>query len=625
LKRLIPIVPVAALVLLGLAVYYPAIDFDFVSYDDPSYVSRNIHSLRGFNAEDFAWAWSTRHMGNWHPIAWWSFQLDSQLFGRDAWGFHFSSLLYHLIGTCLLYASLRMLKLGTGFSFLVSAMYCVHPLHVESVAWISERKGILSSAFWFSGMLAYAWYVRKPNLARMSLVFLAMLVGLMTKQMLVTFPFAMLLLDLWPLDRLRWPGREKIAATREGRRDKSALPIANENAIPLKQAILEKLPLFVLAIVFCWIAIYTQDQQGALTSMEKTTFATRLLNVPSTYVFTLLHAFWPMNLYAIYLPPLQLGVIAAVATGILLLITYLAWKYRLVVPAALVGWLWFLGCLFPLSGIMPLGMQWTADRYTDIPLVGIYLLIVQLGLFVVARFKIPAICGYASAVAALLLLSAISIRQLATWRDSDVLMTRVLEIDPENHVAMANFAMQLIEQKRFKESLELSQQAVELAPGNLHVRNNLGLLLYKLGQNESAIEQFSFIIDQSPDFAPAYLNLGNCFRESDRGKAIQYYRQAIELNPDYAEAHNNLGAMLASSSPVDAMLHYERSLQIWPENADAHFNLANTYYRLGQIENAIAEYNQALAIDSKHEKAKHNLQLVIRTQQSASQSTKAER
>lgn len=625
MKKLIFVIPVAVLLLLGLAVYYPVISFDFVSYDDPSYVSRNIHSLRGFNAEDFAWAWRSEHSGVWDPIARWSYQLDSQLFGPAPWGFHFFNLVYHLLGTCLLYASLRVLNLGRWQSFLVSALYCVHPLHVESVAWISERKGILSTAFWFSGMLAYGWYVRKPGWARMSLVFLAMLCGLMTKQMLVTFPFAMLLLDVWPLNRLRWPSGTIATTAAEGGKDRNAQSRANETAISLRQAITEKLPLFLLAIVFCCVAVYTQSQTGALTTTEKTSIATRLMNVPSTYVFILLHAFWPLNLCAIYLPPQNLGVVAAVSTGILILISYLAWNFRHVVPAVLMGWLWFLGCLFPLSGILPLGMQWTADRYTDIPLVGIYLLVVQLGLFLFERFKIPAVYRVASAVVVLLLLAAISVRQLATWRDSDALMSRVLEVDPANHVAMTNRAMQLIDQSKYQDALELLQRAVELAPGNLHARNNLGLVQYKLGQNKLAIGQFRFIISESPGFAEAYLNLGNCYRETDRGKALQYYRQAIELDPDYSEAHNNLGAMLATSSPVDAMLHYEKSLQLWPQNADAHCNLANIYARLGQWDNSIAEYNQAITIDSNHPIARRNLQLVLRMQQSAAQSTPAGR
>ena len=609
--------PYAGLLLLTLAVYFPVVQYDFVSYDDPIYVSRNIHVLRGLNAADFAWGASTTRNGQWHPMVWWSYQLDSYLFGPSARGFHLSNLLYHLLGVCLLYSALRAMNLSPATAFLTAALYGIHPLRVESVAWISERKGLLAAMFWFAGMWAYAWHARRPGWRRMGVVALLMLLGLMSKQTLVSFPLVLLLLDYWPLVRLRGAVEQdspEASAAASPKRSRRSPESAASTSISLGQAALEKTPLFALSLLFCGIAYATQASEGAVNSLEESSLATRLLNAPATYAFHLTHVVWPLNLSPIYLPPGNLPLVALAAGALLAAITLLATLRRRVLPAAFVGWFWYLIGLFPLSGIVPLGTQWTADRYTDMPLVGVYLVLAQ-GLVRLAQrrasYRVPV---YGLAIATLALLAIANARLLPAWRNAETLMAHAARVDPQNPLALTNLGSEYLEQGKFAQAREVLQSAVNLAPDNPHARNNLGLALAKLGQTSAAMEQFQQALELNPHFAEAHLNLGNCWLATDHARATECFRTAARLKPDYSEAHNNLGALLAATDPAAARFHFQRSLEIWPRNADAHCNLANLYARAGELDRALSAYEQALAIDANHATARRNWEIVRRGQ-----------
>ncbi len=588
-----------ALVLTGLVVFHRVLQFDFVGYDDPGYVSHNIHVLRGLNPIDLKWAWTTTLNGNWHPICWWSYQLDSQLYGNDPWGFHFSNLVLHLIGVSLLFMALRRMGVRLGIAFGVSILVCIHPLHVESVAWISERKGILSSVFWFAGMFAYAGYAYRPSRLRMSLVAICLLGGLMVKPMLVTFPFALMLLDVWPLRRLRL-GTTTLEA------DHNAT-----ESVSLGSAIREKTLLFVLAISFCFVAVIAQASAGAVNTVQEVSLATRLLNVPSTCVFSLQRLFIPTSLRFNYQPPSDLPTYAFVSCVLLVSLSYLAFRYRHRALPCLIGWIWFLGCLFPLSGIMPLGAQWTADRYTDIPAIGIYVAVVYLMFQLADRSRqtrtYAVICGGI----ALSILGFVSYQQVNVWRDARTLISESLKRDPRNDVVMSCMAEILIKEERFDEAHAMLRESLGIASGNMSARNNLAFTLIKLNQPSLAIRELQRVIELDPENAQAHLHMANCLRSVDRDQSIALYRKALSLYPNSDEAHNNLGAMLVAEDPALARKHYEKSLQLWPQNPDALSNLGNLVARQGDLPRAIELYQSALKIDSKHAVATKNLSVVL--------------
>ncbi|MEP4684741.1 MAG: hypothetical protein ABJ015_24280, partial [Rhodopirellula bahusiensis] len=426
----------ALLFLIGLATYHLLFDAGFVSLDDEVYVSRNHHVLEGLSFDGVFWAFGTCRNGNWHPLVWLSFQLDAQVFGSDPFGFHFTNVMLHILCSICLCGALRLFGARAGLGVMIAVLYCIHPLHVESVAWISERKGLLASLFWFLAMIAYGWYCKKPSWGRMSFVAGAMLGGLMSKPSLVAFPIVMLAVDLWILRRI-----ESTRIDPEGLHSADSFddyPVLDVRQLSFREALVEKTPLVLLSICFCVIAWVTQQQAGALSEFIEESFLIRLMNVPSTMSFALLHLVWPFDLGINYLPPQSRTSVAMLSVAVLVLLGWGAWHFRRHYPLIGFGLIWFVVCFFPTSGLVPVGSQWTADRYSDLPLVGVYIALVCSAWQFCCIHQISQKWLIGVALVLSSVLGFLSFEQSKVWKNTGTLMSHATKVNPRNFVAWIN-------------------------------------------------------------------------------------------------------------------------------------------------------------------------------------------
>ncbi|WP_182867860.1 tetratricopeptide repeat protein [Stieleria mannarensis] len=608
----------ACLIALSLAVYLQTTGFQFVALDDAEYVSRNPNVQNGINAADATWALTTTRMGNWHPLVWWSFQLDSQLYGNGPLGFHLTNVILHTLSVVVLFVALKVMGLRDTLAATVAVLFCVHPLNVESVAWVAERKGTLSTLFWMLGMLAYAHYARRPTPHRMGTVFLCMAAGLMSKPSLLTFPFAMMLLDIWPLCRIRFgesgESGENLSPDRLDALLLNRNVESNREPISLLRSALEKAPLLLLSLVFSFVALSAQQSTGAVASLDAVPLGERLLQIPCAYLIYLWHLLMPIGLTVGVLPPrdgMPVG-FAIFSAAILTGISIYCWRNRRRIPILFVGWFWFLGTMFPTSGIVPIGIQWMADRYTYVPNVGLFLLIGAVIMLAIDKRSISSRTLIAFAALSIATFSTLSLLQARHWQDSNRLFTRMLQIDPDNHLAHSNLSAIYLSEGSYPKAFSHAQAAIDAGLKSATTRNNLALCKAKLGRRQEAMEEFAKVIEIDPQFAQAYLNLGNLLRTTNVSQAEACYRKAITVDPEYAEAHNNLGGLLASRNPAEAQRHLKISLKLWPENPDANANLGNAYARLGDYENAIRFYRRTLQLQPNHPVAVQNLAVVTK-------------
>lgn len=519
-------------------VYWPVYQFEFVNFDDEAYVSDNPHVASGLTIDAVRYAFLSTDVSNWHPLTWLSLQLDSSLYGRWAGGYHITNVLLHLVGTLALYGALAQMTGSPWASGGVALLYAIHPLHVESVAWVSERKGILSTCLWMLAWLAYAWYVRQPSWQRMSLVTFLLGLGLLAKQMLVTFPFAMLLLDHWPLRR---PPRINL----------------------LK----EKCPLLAIILLFLPIAYLAQSQGG---SVRQSPWDDRLIAVPIAYSRYLQDLCWPVSLHLPYVDNQHLTVTEA-GNSIVLLVTLalLALWQRRQRPYLLMGYFWFVLVMAPVCGIVPVGVQWRADRYTDIPSVGIFIAVVWGMKELIARFPDWRVGMIGVVAAALLLLGVTTTRQLRMWHDSLSLWTHVVSVAPDNRIAIVNLSAALLEAGRGTEALPLLVKAKELdleTKYRVMTHYNLGILHFQERRFAEAIAEYERGLALRPDDAKLHNNLGNTlYVVGQDARAREHLNAAVNLQPAYGMAHYNLANVLtAMNEPAEARRHYQKAIELLP-------------------------------------------------------------
>ena len=532
------------LFLLVIVIYGQVRHHEFVHFDDYEYIVENPHVRAGLSWEGVKWAFGSFHMANWHPLTWLSHMVDCSLFGLEPGGHHMTSVLLHTLNSLLLFAGLRFMTRAPWPSLVVAALFAVHPLRVESVAWVAERKDVLAAFFWMLTMLAYAYYTRLPGLRRYLLVFLCLALGLMAKPMLVTLPIVLLLLDVWPLARLR--------------------------AQPFRRLLLEKVPLLFLSAASGAVTVLAQRGGGAVETLEAVSFPSRLGNALIAYVVYLGKTIWPAGLAVYYPHPavvsknllLSLAVPALFAGLLLALITYPVARRAKARPYLAVGWLWYLGTLLPVIGLFQVGNQAMADRYAYLPLVGIYIAVVWGARDLIPRWPGLRPLFVVAVPLALLSYSAATWSQTAHWRSSAALFGRALLVTTDNYVAHTNL-------------------------GNALARR--GDLVWAVGEYESALAI-------RPDFVEAHNNLGGALmRQGDPVRATEHYRHAIRLRPFYDKAHYNLGLALdTQGKPVQAMAHYERALVINPDLAEAHLALGGILLKRGRLRQAVSRYRQAL-------------------------------
>ena len=502
------------LALITLLAYLPVTRDDFVDYDDQDYVTQNSVVQNGVTWVGIKWAFTTGHASNWHPVTWLSHMTDCELFGTNPGGHHLVNVLFHTANTVLLFALLLRLTNSLWPAAFIAALFAWHPLHVESVAWVAERKDVLSTFFALLALLSYARYA-KENSRRsfwFALIFFAL--GLMSKPMLVTLPFVLLLLDYWPLQRVtgaKWPVTE-------------FLRLAGG-----------KIPFFVLTAISCVATFLAQRHGGAVMALEQYPFNLRLENALISYGRYLLMAIWPANLAVIY--PLSghlhwMHMAAATYSAALLIISWLVWRGSRTCPYLLVGWLWFLGTLVPVIGLVQVGGAALADRYTYFPLVGIFIA-VTFGIGDLAkRFQFPKIILAAAAAAVLAACLILTENQLRYWRDSETLFTHALAVTEDNHVAHVDLGVALEQKGELNEALAEYLAAEKIAPELYHIHNNLGNLLDKLGQPEAAIAEYQQAVLLNPSLPVLHVRLGDLLLQQGRDtEAMQQLNEAVRLDP----------------------------------------------------------------------------------------------
>ena len=610
-----------ALLLTSFAVYAPVRHFDFVNFDDPEFVRDNPHVRNGLTPEGLTWAFTSGDSANWFPVTRLSHLLDAQLFGMRAGPHHISSVLFHGLAALLLFAFLRRATGVRWPSAFVAFLFAVHPLHVESVAWVAERKDLLCTLFWFLALLAYVRYTERPGAGRYLLVLLPFALGLMAKPMIVTLPFVLLLLDVWPLRRP--PG------------------------------IWEKIPFFALSAAGAIVTYVVQQHSGAVGVLAAFPFGQRVENAVVSYVVYIAKMLWPTRLAAFYpypsdIPLWQAGLAAAALAGISILVLRSFRAY----PYLAVGWLWYLGTLAPVIGLVQVGAQARADRYMYVPMVGLSIMLAWGVADLVRRRPRARPAAAVLAAAACLCCAVLAAAQVQHWRNSESLFEHALAVTGGNYVAHNNLGTALEEiPGRLPEAIAHYQSALRINPNSAEAHNNLGNAWAQLpGRLPEAIAQYEAALRIRPTYAAAHLNLGtvlmrtpgrlpdaiaeyhaavrlgpnNAEAHNDLGRAlaqlpgrlpeaIAEYRAALGADPNYAEAHNNLGNALAQFPGClpEAIGEYQAALRAKPDYAEAHYNLAVSLGEAGRTPEAIGEYEAALRAKPDYEEAHYNLGVTL--------------
>jgi len=584
---------------------------DFVNYDDGDYVTDNRHVQAGLTAESIAWAFTTTHAANWHPLTWLSLQLDHQVYGMAPWGYHLTNLLLHLANTLLLFVALRRMTGVVWRSALVAALFAVHPLHVESVAWVSERKDVLSTLFWMLTLLAYARYCERPAVGRYLPVPLFLALGLMAKPMLVTLPCVLMLLDYWPLRRLGFP----LPASTDSSGPAAGVPFLCPPA-SWRLLLLEKLPLFALVVASCAVTVFAQ--RLAMYTLEAMPIQSRVVNALTAYIAYIGKTFWPFNLAALYpFPRTWFYWQLVVALGLLVSVAGLALRRARRQPYFLVGWLWYLGTLVPVIGLVQVGKQQMADRYTYIPLVGLFVLLVWgvADLLAHSPRRRPLLIGLSALV--LLPCAALSWRQAGTWRDAASLWTQALDATTDNGDACVQVGSVLEMQGQQGRAIALYREALRIDGNNPTANQHLGNLLAKQGKLEEAARYYAASLRVKPDDAVANNNCGvYLFQEGKLGEAILHYQAALRIDPGYATAHNNLGAALGKQGKfAEARQCFREALRLDPRYAEAHYNMGLALEREGKLSEAIECYRKAMSLEPGTDKYRQQLAFALGQQE----------
>jgi tetratricopeptide (TPR) repeat protein len=557
---------ILVLAILTLITYWRVQYYEFVAYDDQLYVSQNYRIQAGINMKTIAGTFKDVHTGHWHPLTTLSHMVDWQMFRNNAGGHHWTNLIIHVFNTTLLFLLFWMMTGAMWRSALVAALFAIHPINVESVAWISERKNVLYAFFWFLTMIFYVWYVRSPGWKRYLPVLICFVLGLMSKAMLVTLPFVLLLMDYWPLNRTMLCGEQ------------------NQNAVPvplrkekISFLILEKAPLFCLTAVSIVITIYAAKSANAIYSFDIMTLSQRLSNIAVSYGLYIKKLFWPTDLAVFYpysiIPWWQISLAAI----LLIAATALACKYFKKYPYLFVGWFWYLGTLVPVIGLVRVGSQSMADRYVYVPFIGLFVIIAWLIPQTLLKLHNSKIYAFFIFAFFIILFTISTYIQIGMWKDTTTLFESALKINPHNFIA----------------------------------HTVLGSIESEKGNHEKALSYYHVSMKISPKYARTYCHAGTAyFRLGKYEEARNYYQKAIAVDDKFADAHYNLGVLnLTTNRPHEAMIHFNKALEIMPDEFKAHLNLGIMLLETGNITDAVGHFERAVELNPKNMEAQKGLMI----------------
>jgi tetratricopeptide (TPR) repeat protein len=590
--------------LITLAIYSQVRDFSFVNFDDPQHLTNNVHVRDGFTWAGIVWAFTSGSTSYWFPLTWMSYMLDCQFFGLQSGPIHAMNVVFHVLSTLLLFGFLKRTTGSRWRSAFVAFVFALHPLHIESVAWVAERKDVLSALFWILTFWAYLKYTEQRSVPRYLLVVLMFCCGLMSKPMIVTLPLVLLLLDVWPLHRFA-PGK-------------------------VKGLLIEKLPLFALSIAASVVTYLVQGRGGAVSSVEWIPITARVENALVSYFIYIAKLFWPSPLAVFYpLPQLlspeqetnlghSLGMLLPAALAGLAIVGVTVFALRAIRkrPYFAVGWLWYLITLVPVIGLVQAGVQARADRFTYIPMIGIS---IALGwgadeIFERRRWSRSALAIATMAVCAAW--SAVTWVNLGFWRNSITLFEHAIEVTDRNYVAYNNLGSALREEDRIREALADFKVAAAIQPQAPDIQENLGEALIAAGRPEEAQAHLLDALRLRPDFAKAHVDLASALiKRGEIDEAEAHYRMALQFQPDDAEAHYGLGGILAMRGRMpEAIPHFQEGLPFLleevkrrPDSVDGHYNLGTVYAMMRRVDDAIVQFQDAVRLRPDDSEARVNL------------------
>jgi tetratricopeptide (TPR) repeat protein len=603
MKRYLVIFVYSALICSTLLVFWQVRNFDFVDYDDSIYVNENPNVTKGLSSGSILWAFATSYFGYWQPLTWLSLMLDCQLFGVNPGWIHLVNLFLHLANTLLLFAVFRKMTGSLWPSAFVAAAFALHPMHVESVVWISERKDVLSTLFMMLTLAAYAGFVRHRGLVRYLLTILLFILGLLAKPMLVTLPFLLLMLDYWPLGRFSAPQAVESAADRQRR---------------VYRILIEKIPFFALAAASSVITFLTQQTVSTIVDFKTIPCKDRVGNALLSYAAYMGKIFWPRDLAIFY--PFDAGHFtlgqAAMCVLLLLGISVFVIRFGRERKYLPVGWFWFVGTLIPVIGLVQFTGSSYADRFTYIPYIGLFIIIAWGLPDLFSKWPGRKLILGISGVIALTALGIVARQQTSYWNNSFTLFSHVLEVTQNNYVAYNGRGIAYFKLGRYQEAIEDLNKALRIRPDFDAAYNNRGIVYVDLGRYQEAIEDLGQVIRIRPDYAEAYNNLGAVYGQLGRWQeAVKVCVQAVKIKPDYAEAHSNLGFAYSQLGRwQEAIEAYRQAIKMDPDLALTYNHLGTALAKLDRWPEAVESYQQAIRIQPDYAEAYNNLGIVMKAQ-----------